>query len=200
MRNVIFDIGGVILEWNPDAILESYSNHAELRATLRTALFEHPDWLQLDRGVLSETEALARLETRTSLPSSELVGLLDAVRASLKPKVDTLALLESLVRREVPLYCLSNMSPATFAYLHEQHTFWDRFRGIVISGEVKLMKPEPEIFEYLLRRYDLSASETIFIDDHPPNIRGAQAVGLRTILFQDARQCETELEQLLGAH
>ena len=199
MRNVIFDIGGVILEWNPDAILKSYSDNAELRATLRTALFEHPDWLQLDRGMLTETEALARLEVRTSLPSTELVGLLDAVRVSLKPKIDTLELLESLVRRQAPLYCLSNMSAATFAYLRGQHAFWERFRGIVISGEVRMMKPEPEIFEYLLRRYDISASQSIFIDDHAPNIRGAQAIGLRTILFRDARQCETELEQLLDA-
>ena len=200
MRNVIFDIGGVLLEWNPDAILKSYSDNADLRATLRTALFEHPDWLQLDRGMLTETEALARLELRTSLPSSELAGLLDAVRASLKPKMDTLALLENLVRRQVPLYCLSNMAPATFAYLRHQHSFWGRFRGIVISGEVKMMKPEPEIFEYLLRRYDISASQSIFIDDHPPNIRGAQAIGLRTILFADARQCERDLDQLLDAN
>jgi HAD superfamily hydrolase (TIGR01509 family) len=62
------------------------------------------------------------------------------------------------------------------------------------------MKPEPEIFEYLLRRYGISASQTIFIDDHPPNIRGAQAIGLRTILFGDARQCERELDELLDAH
>jgi putative hydrolase of the HAD superfamily len=200
MRNVIFDIGGVLLEWNPDAILKSHSDNAEVRATLRTALFEHPDWLQLDRGMLTETEALARLEIRTGLPGTELAGLLDAVRASLKPKMDTLALFESLVRRQVPLYCLSNMSAATFTYLREQHTFWDRFRGIVISGEVKMMKPEPQIFEYLLRRYDISASETVFIDDHPPNIRGAQAIGLRTILFRDAGQCGTELDGLLDIH
>jgi putative hydrolase of the HAD superfamily len=70
----------------------------------------------------------------------------------------------------------------------------------VISGEVKMMKPEPEIFEYLLRRYDISASQSIFIDDHPPNIRGAQAIGLRTILFADARQCERDLDQLLDAN
>jgi HAD superfamily hydrolase (TIGR01509 family) len=62
-----------------------------------------------------------------------------------------------------------------------------------------MMKPEAEIFEYLLGRYGISAAETIFIDDHPPNIRGAQATGLRTILFKDARQCETELEELLEA-
>ena len=199
MRNVIFDIGGVILEWNPDAILKTYSDNAQLRATLREALFEHPDWLQLDRGTLTETEALARLENRTRLPSTELGGLMDVVRASLKPKTDTLALLERLGLRQVPLYCLSNMSAPTFAYLREQHTFWDQFRGIVISGEVNMMKPEPEIFEYLLRRYGLCASETIFIDDHPPNIRGAQTSGLRTILFKNAWQCATELDQLLEA-
>jgi putative hydrolase of the HAD superfamily len=73
------------------------------------------------------------------------------------------------------------------------------FRGIVISGEIKMMKPEPEIFQYLLRRYELSPSETVFVDDHRPNIEAAQALGLHTVWFRDARQCEVELEHLLGA-
>jgi FMN phosphatase YigB (HAD superfamily) len=63
------------------------------------------------------------------------------------------ALIERLAQRQIPLYCLSNMSAGTFKYLREKHAFWSAFRGIVISGEIQMMKPEPEIFEYLLRRY-----------------------------------------------
>ena len=91
------------------------------------------------------------------------------------------------------------MSGSTFKHLREKHAFWSAFRGIVISGEIQMMKPEPEIFEYLLRRYELSAAETMFIDDHLPNIEAAQALGLHTILFQDARQCGAGLERWLGA-
>ena len=128
-----------------------------------------------------------------------MFGLFEAIRSSLKPKADTVALLQSLAQRQVPLYCLSNMAASTFAYLREQHAFWDAFRGIVISGEIKMAKPEREIFEYLLRRYALSAAETVFVDDHAPNIQAAQKLGLHTVWFRDAGQCALELERLLAA-
>jgi putative hydrolase of the HAD superfamily len=199
MRNVIFDLGGVVLDWNPDTILEGYYADPKERATMKAALFKHPDWLQMDRGTLTESEALGRLRQRTGRPVAELSGLFDAVRSSLRPKADTVALVKSLARRDVPLYCLSNMPASTFAYLREQHAFWNIFKGIVISGEIKMAKPEREIFEYLLRRYALVAADTVFVDDHAPNIQAAQTLGLHTVWFRDARQCALELERLLGA-
>jgi putative hydrolase of the HAD superfamily len=197
MRNVIFDLGGVVLEWSPDAILESYYADPRTRTAMRVAVFQHPDWQRLDQGVLTEHEAIARLEMRTGRPTAELVGLFQAARASLKPKPDTLALLESLARRGTPLYCLSNMPASTFTHLRELHPFFTVFKGIVISGEIKMLKPAAEIFEYLLRRYELSPDETIFVDDHAPNIQAARALGLHAVLFRDARQCAADLDQLL---
>jgi putative hydrolase of the HAD superfamily len=197
--NIIFDLGGVVFEWNPESILEGYYADPDSRATMKASLFQHADWLQVDRGTLTEIEALANLTQRTSRPKAELAGLFGAIRNSLKPKADTVALIERLAQRQIPLYCLSNMSAGTFKHLREKHSFWTAFRGIVISGEIRMMKPEREIFEYLLRRYELSPSETIFIDDHLPNIQAAQTLGLRTVLFQDARQCEAELDRWLGA-
>jgi hypothetical protein len=88
VRNIIFDLGGVVLEWNPDAILETYYVDPGARASMKAALFQHPDWLLMDRGVLTEAEALARLGARTGIPSMELVGLFEAVRTSLQPKED----------------------------------------------------------------------------------------------------------------
>lgn len=199
MRNVIFDLGGVLLEWNPDVILEGYYSDPGARAAMKAALFKHPDWLQLDRGTLAESEALVRLQQRTGRPAKELQGLFDAVRSSLTPKADTVALLQCLSQRQVPLYCLSNMPAGTFAYLRELHAFWNVFTGIVISGEIKMAKPEREIFEYLLRRYGLSAAETVFVDDHAPNIEAARTLGLHTVWFRDAAQCALELERLLCA-
>jgi putative hydrolase of the HAD superfamily len=70
------------------------------------------------------------------------------------------------------------------------------FNGIVASGEIGLVKPQPEIFEYLLNRYGLVAADTVFIDDHAANIVAARALGLHAILFQTAQQCATELSAL----
>lgn len=198
MKNVIFDVGGVLLDWNPGRILEGYYADAAERAAMKQAIFLHADWLELDRGALSESALLERIGARARRPVPELANLFEVVRASLQPKTDTLALLASLAARQVPLYCLSNMPPGTFAYLRERFEFWGLFQGIVISGEVNMVKPQPEIFEYLLHRHGLSAADTVFIDDHPPNVEAAQALGLHTVLFQDARQCEAALREFVG--
>lgn len=198
VRNVVFDMGGVVLDWNPDAILEALYPSAAQRALLKAALFEHADWLELDRGTLTETEALARVTQRLGRSAPKLDGLFEAVRASLIPKPGTLALIERLARRQVPLYVLSNMPVDTYAYLRERHDYWRAFRGIVISAEVRMMKPDRDIFEHLLERYALKAGETVFIDDLPRNVEGARAVGFETVLFRDAEQCERELAALLA--
>jgi putative hydrolase of the HAD superfamily len=194
---VIFDLGGVVLDWNPDTILEAFYDDIDARAAMKRDLFQHPDWLLMDRGVYSEADVIARLVERTGRPSSELIGLFGAVRSSLRPKRDTVALIERLAQQQVPLYCLSNMPASTFAYLKDSHAFWPHFRGIVISGEIQMMKPEPEIFEYLLRRYELTPGNTVFIDDLQPNVQAAKALGIHTVWFRDAMQCEKELDGLL---
>jgi putative hydrolase of the HAD superfamily len=199
VRNVIFDLGGVVLDWNPVAILQGFYTDEATRAFIKASLFEHSDWLLMDRGVYSESDVIARLQQRTGRAADELARLLEAVRQSLQPKPDTLALLDRLAQRQVPLYCLSNMPATTFDYVRQRHGFWRVFRGIVISGEINMLKPDREIFEHLLTRYSLNASETIFIDDHEPNIRAAEALGIHTIWFREAAQCEIELAPLLAA-
>jgi putative hydrolase of the HAD superfamily len=148
--------------------------------------------------ILSSEKAMIAPASGQRRGTESVSGLFDAVRNSLQPKPHTVALIERLARQGVPLYCLSNMPASTFAYLREQHAFWPAFSGIVISGEIKMMKPEREIFEYLLDRFDLAPAESVFVDDHLPNIEAARAIGLHTVLFRDAQQCELELEPLLG--
>lgn len=195
--NVIFDLGGVVIEWNPERILAGYYADPASRTIMKSALFQHPDWLDLDRGTLSEINLVARLSQRTGRPVDELERLLDAVRASLQAKPDTVALLERLCARGVPLYCLSNMSETNFEHLRMRHSFWGVFRGIVISGDTHLLKPEREIFELLLRRYDLAPADTVFVDDHEPNVTAARALGMHAILFKNSAQCAAELAKLL---
>jgi HAD superfamily hydrolase (TIGR01509 family) len=197
MRNVIFDIGGVLLDWNPDRILEGYYADPAERAVMKQAVFLHADWLALDRGALSEPQLLERIRARAGRALPELTGLFAAVRESLQPKPESVALLQALAVRGTPLYCLSNMPANTYAYLRQRFDFWALFRGIVISGAVQMVKPEPGIFAYLLGRYGLHAAHTVFVDDHAPNVQAAQDLGLHTVLFRDAAQCGRELQALM---
>jgi putative hydrolase of the HAD superfamily len=199
VRNVIFDLGGVLLEWNPDHILSRFQPEFDLRKRLRQALFGHPDWQLFDRGGLSEPELIDRMEARIGISRAELIAIVDAVRDSLVEKPDTVRLVRALHQRGIDLYCLSNMPASIYAHLRRRHAFWDVFRGIVISGEVRMIKPEPQVFTHLLQRFNLRAQETIFVDDLSANIEAARGVGLHTILFRDAAQCGRELEAFLAA-
>jgi putative hydrolase of the HAD superfamily len=197
MRNVIMDLGGVLLEWNPDRILEPFQPDPLLRTQLRATLFGHPDWRQFDRGTLTESELLDRLQQRTGRSRDEFVAIIDAVRHALLAKPDVVELVMGLRQRGFDLYCLSNMPAPIYAHLRERHGFWHVFRGIVISGEIQLMKPEPEVFLHLLDRFGLQAQESVFVDDLEVNVEAARAVGLHAILFRSTAQCQQELDELL---
>jgi HAD superfamily hydrolase (TIGR01509 family) len=197
IRNVDFDFGGVLVRWQPEAVIAGFYADEPSRALVRDAVFRHPDWIDIDRGTLSESAAIERFAVRMHRPAAEMRALMQHIKDSLTPVPDSIALLDELAQRGVPLYGLSNMSAPIFALLKSRHDHWDRFRGIVVSGEVGLVKPEPEIFHHLAQRYELIPAETVFIDDHLPNIESAGRLGFRTIHFADAEQCRRELDTLL---
>jgi HAD superfamily hydrolase (TIGR01509 family) len=192
-------MGGVMLEWNPEKILVDFYSDADLRTALRQALFVHADWRLFNRGELSEQDLVQRVAGRSRRPADELCALLDSMRESLQTKPATVNLLRSLQRRGIPLYCLSDMPVTVYRYLRQRHDFWDAFSGIVISAEVRLLKPEPAIFEHLLTRYRLNPAETVFIDDLAANVDSARASGMQAIQFRDIGQVERELLPLLAA-
>jgi putative hydrolase of the HAD superfamily len=197
VRNVIMDLGGVMLEWNPDHLLTPFQPEPELRRQLRTRVFG-PDWRLFDRGQLTEAELLARLEVCTGQSRDTVVAIVEAARGCLREKPETVKLVRTLRQRGFNLYCLSNMPSPFYEHLRRRHDFWDVFLGVVISGEIQLMKPEPEIYRHLLERFGLHAHESVFVDDLQANVDAAKAVGLHAICFKNATQCQHELEELFS--
>lgn len=198
LRNVIFDFGGVLVTWRPQEIIDSFYAEPRLRDALRAHAFQHDDWLAMDRGTLDEASVVSRCAARMARPEAELRALFDHVRAALTPIESTVALLRELRARSFRLYGLSNMSATIFAYLEGRHDFFKLFDGIVVSAAVKLLKPEPEIYEHLRERFGLDFGESVFIDDHLPNVESARRVGLPAIQFTSAEQVRRDLESLLA--
>jgi putative hydrolase of the HAD superfamily len=194
--NLIFDLGGVVVRWDPEAIIAGVFADQTLRAKVREGVFAHPDWIELDRGTLEREDAIRRAAQRTGMDAAQIRRLLLAVPPSLVPFPDTVDLLYRLKARGVPLYCLSNMHPASIEHLEREHRFFEVFEGIVISCRLKLCKPEPAIYQHALQAHGLQAKDTVFIDDVDVNIAAAQRAGIRTIQFKDAAQCERELRAL----
>lgn len=199
IRNVIFDLGGVLVTWRPQEIIDSFYADAALREALRDHVFRHPDWGELDRGTLDETAAARRFAERTSRPIEEMTALLDRVRDSLEPMPDTVVLAERLRDSGLSLYALSNISVPMFEHIRARHEFFDLFSGIVISASVNKMKPEPAIYRHLTAKYSLAPAESVFIDDLPRNVDAARQLGMAGVLFESAEQCSRELERLIGS-
>ena len=98
VRNVIFDLGGVVFDWNPDHIVSRVQPVSELQAALKEALFGHADWRMFDRGTLSESELIERLQTRLGATRREVATILDAVRSSLVEKPETVLWVDPIHR------------------------------------------------------------------------------------------------------
>lgn len=198
IRNVIFDLGGVLLEWKPNEVLARWSAVVEKQQLIRAAVMGTSDWLAFDRGDLSEPEVIGRIQARTGLTSEEITAYLDTVRDSLVAVPDVVALLEEAKDHGVGLYCLSNMPASVFSHVHRRYTFWNQFEGIVVSGDVRMVKPDRAIFEYILARHALKAHETLFIDDLPQNVEAAKAIGFDGLIFTGTADCQKALRARLG--
>ena len=194
--NVIFDLGGVVLQWPPVKVIAESGDDPRFRANVRTEVFGHPDWTEMDRGTLDVQTITERIVARCDIPRDFLKRFFPRVIDSMVPMQATIDLLNDVCRAGVPAFVLSNM-PRDFARAFEgRYEFWNRFTGVVFSCDVNLVKPDRAIFEYVLNRYALSPQETIFIDDTEVNIRAAAQLGFKTIHFKDARSARRRLIDL----
>lgn len=191
--NVVFDLGGVVFDWQPEAIIRGVFADPESQATAMKGIVEHQDWIELDRGSVSQEQAIKRATARTGLRHQDIEALFHAVPRHLTPIEETIALIRDVKGSGNRLYVLSNMQFASIAYLEKNHHIWDLFDGAVISCRVRKVKPEIAVYEYLLNEYQLIAAETIFIDDLDENLTAASSIGIQTIQFANPVQCRQAL-------
>lgn len=194
--NVVFDLGGVVVTWEPERIIASVFADPAARVLARDQIIGHPDWVELDRGTLARPEAIRRAALRSGLPEASVEAFLRQVPPALVPIPATVDLLHRVKAAGRPLYCLSNLHRASLDHLERACTFLEVFDGAVISCRVQLCKPEPAIYRHLLDAYGLDGADTVFIDDLDANLAAAAKFGIRTIRFEHAAQCERELRAL----
>ncbi len=182
VKNIIFDIGNVILKFSRDFLLQHFYNGSEYDL-IKHALFV--DWEKLDEDLLSLDEykqnVLSRLPSHLHAPA---IAVLDNWEYFMRYTNGIIELIQDLKNDGYNLYVLSNM---TRHFIERQYKFaiFDYFDGIVYSAPIKMIKPNPEIYEYLLNKYSLSPEECLFIDDIKENLAGAARFGIKTFLFND---------------
>jgi len=194
--NIVFDLGGVVFNWQPDKLIERVFDDSETQQLVKVEIFEHPDWVALDKGTLDIERAIDRGASRTKLPRSEISKLMSEVPRSLTPIHDSVDLLRSIRDTDNKFFVLSNMQFPSIEHLERESSIWSMFDGIVISCRIRKVKPDIEIYQYLLNEHRLIADETVFIDDTDVNLVAASTLGIKTIKFVSASQCQQELADL----
>jgi 2-haloacid dehalogenase len=193
---VVFDLGGVLIDWDPRHLYRKlFADTAAMEDFLATVCTA--EWnLQQDAG-RSWAEATAALKAQH--PGQ--AAMIDAFHARwpemMAGSIDgTVAILRSLHAAGTPLYALTNWSAETFPFALERFDFLGWFRGIVVSGHEKLVKPDPQIYRVLLERHGLHAPDIVYIDDNPHNAAAATALGMHGIHFTQPTALRRELAGL----
>lgn len=193
---VIFDFGGVLMDWNPDYLYRKLIPDPDERSRFLTEICNGAWNAEQDRG-RPWSEAVAALSAihpdKAALIAAYRERWIEMLAGPIEPGVD---LVRRLHDAGYALYGLTNWSSETFAIARPLMSYIDWLRDTVVSGEVKLAKPDARIFRLLLERNNLDATRTAFVDDHAPNIDAAHALGLHAVLHRDAGTTETALKKL----
>jgi 2-haloacid dehalogenase len=194
-RTIVFDLGGVLIDWNPRylyrGLIADERAMEDFLATVCTGAWN--ECQDAGRSIAAaEAELLERHPQHAPLIRA-YYGQFDRMLAG--PIDGTVAILEELHTRGVPLYALTNWSRETFPHARRRFGFLDRFRGIVVSGELGMMKPDARIFRHLTETHALEAKDCLFIDDSPKNVAGAQAAGLHALHFTGPDSLRATLRQ-----
>jgi 2-haloacid dehalogenase len=191
---VIFDVGNVLYGWDPDAFLvrQIADDEARLRFIEDVDLYA---WHETLDGGRPFAEAAAELEEKFPQYAELIAAWSDRFGETISGPVPGVhEIVEALDARGVPLFAITNFSadfwPPFFA---KERAFFSRFQGIVVSGEVKLLKPDPAIYWLALDRFRLRPADALFVDDRRINVDAALAVGLKAHLFTGAADLEARL-------
>jgi len=194
---VVFDVGGVLLQWDPRHLYRKLfaGDDAAMEHFLGNVCTE--EWNERQDAGRTFADAAAEL-----LPAhADKAHLIHAFGRRFDEMIpgaieETVDILRELKRAGVPLYAVTNWSAETFPSAQNRFDFFAEFDGIVVSGEEGVIKPDPRIFRILLDRYDIPAHAAVFIDDNPANADAATNLGIHGIHFRSAAELRRELVAL----
>ncbi|MDO4493935.1 MAG: HAD family phosphatase [Clostridia bacterium] len=195
IKNILFDMGNVLMDWDPNSYLDRENLSPEDRLTIWRGVYGSAEWQMTDRGSITLDEALERMRVR--IPG-RLMPVAERLTKDWPPLVkyheNMIPLVEALEKEGYGLYLLTNAGL-------NHHEYWPvspfaRFFGdrILLSADYKVLKPEAAFYEKALSMFGLKAEECVFIDDNARNIEGACRCGIDGIVFFDRPQLERELK------
>ena len=195
IKNIIFDMGNVLLSYNPDVCLNRFVQDEEDRAIIRKELFEGPEWVEGDLGLITDAERFDGVSRRIR---PRLHGALRNCTLEwmmcMKPVPGAKEFTEYVREAGYRIYVLSNASTSFYDYFPGFAPL-DYFDGVVVSCDVHVVKPDIRIYEHLLKTCGLKPEECFFIDDMEANVEGAKKAGIAGAVFRGNFE---EMKGLIG--
>ena len=194
IRAVVFDLGGVLIDWDPLPALAVALGDDEARRLMAAEDFDFYAWNAHQDAGRPFDEGEAEVASTHPHWAEHVRGYFPHYAHSLVgERSATVAVLRDVVAAGFPAYALTNWSAETFHHAEQQFGFLADFTDVLVSGKLRLLKPEPAIYRELLRRTGTRPEETFFTDDSARNVEGARAVGLDAVQYADADQLRREL-------
>ncbi len=198
MKTIIFDLGGVLFDWNPRHFYKTvFSSAQEMEVFLRDIC--NSAWVAqqdagrtFDEGIAIAQKQHPQYAREIALYKTGWYKMINGVF------YDTVDIVKDLKAKGYPLYALTNWEAETFVWTRKTFPFLSLFEGIVVSGEEKLIKPDARLYNVLLERYNLKPEDCIYIDDNKDNVKTADELGMTTIHFTSPKDLKERLDAMLA--
>lgn len=196
IKNVIFDIGNVLLRYEPEIVVRSVLPEYESPQELTAQIFKSQIWYDLNLGKLTEKEVIQIYNKQCGISEGKLEKLMNELKESLVPIKGSFELLDELYSLGMSLYSITDNVKEIINFLRSRYNFFNKFSGITVSADIGVLKPSPLIYMHLIESNSLIPNESVFIDDLLINVQGARNAGIKGIHFINSAECRLELQQL----
>lgn len=197
MKALVFDFGGVLVDWNPHHLYDSYFGSKE-KATWFLENICTNEWNSQMDGGKPFCQGVAELSAQYPEYAKDIEAYFNRWIEMMGTEIEGMyGLLQEYKAKGYTLLGLTNWSSETFCQVKDVYPIFKLLDGMVVSAEEHCIKPSPRIYQILLERFGLNASDCVFIDDRQPNVDGADAVGMTGILFTSAQDLREKLESVL---
>lgn len=198
IKNVIFDLGNVLISFKPAEYFDKRKYSEEYKERILKDIFNAGEWLQLDNGDITLSEAIEGINARSSLTRDEIVNIFNIRADMMFPLSENATLLPGLKKRGFRLFYLSNFPMDIFPEIKSLNHFFKFFDGGIISAEARHSKPNIRIYEILLEKYSLKPEECLFIDDLEANVLAAESIGMKGVVTHGSHEIFREVNYALS--